>query len=75
MQRHHSCLGYRVSNRLAPLADARSEAEAEAVRDLLLIRWVEATAGHIVGDQQLCRFLRCVASETAWSVDMAEAPD
>ena len=53
--------------------DAADAGRMEAVRRLLLVRWVEMTARYVVAAQQeasLCHFMRCLAARwrrMAWS--------
>ena len=53
--------------------DAADAGRVEAVRRLLLVRWVEMTARYVVAAQQeasLCHFMRCLAARwrrMAWS--------
>ena len=53
--------------------DAADAGRMEAVRRLLLVRWVEMTARYVVAQQEassLCHFMRCLAARwrrMAWS--------
>ena len=60
-----------LRRRTAHLEATQGKAEATAARALLVVRYVEQMAAHFLEgkSQALCKFLRCLATEAAWTLN------
>ena len=68
---HAAQIAVRLSEGLS--AASGLQAHRAAIADLILISWVERLTRHVVGEERLCPFLRCLSKVTSWDVEPEEA--
>ena len=68
---HATKVAARLSDGLSSAPGLR--AHHANISDLILISWVERIARHIVGEERLCPFLRCLSTPTSWDVELQES--